>query len=99
MTGIVCKTLSDSPMTSPRKRRLAALAARPDSEIDVSDIRLLIEKFRESAVRKPLYRLPGYVRAETAAKRGSIVMVRGLAPRSIAAVRCEPLLCKLAFRE
>src|SRR5260370_42642114 len=37
MTKLVRKTLTDSPMTPARKRRLAGLAKRPDSEIDFSD--------------------------------------------------------------
>jgi len=52
----VRKTLADSPMTSARKRKLARLAARPDSEIDFSDIPPLNESFWKNAVRNPFYR-------------------------------------------
>jgi len=52
----VRKTLADSPMTSARKRNLAQLAARPDSEIDFSDIPPLKESFWKNAVRNPFYR-------------------------------------------
>jgi uncharacterized protein (DUF4415 family) len=38
------------------KRRLKALAARPDSEIDLSDIPELTEDFFKNAVRNPFYR-------------------------------------------
>jgi len=43
-------------MTAARKRRLAKLAARPDSAIDFSDIPELTEKFWRTAVRNPFYR-------------------------------------------
>ena len=56
MKTIVRKTLSDSPMTLARRRKLAALAERPDSEIDFSDIPPLTDKFWENAVRNPFYR-------------------------------------------
>ncbi len=56
MKSIVRKTLSDSPMTLARRRKLAALAERPDSEIDFSDISPLTDKFWENAVRNPFYR-------------------------------------------
>jgi uncharacterized protein (DUF4415 family) len=52
----VRKTLTDSPMTSARKRRLAKLGARPDSEIDLSDIPPLKKSFWKNAVRNPFYR-------------------------------------------
>jgi len=50
------KRLADGPMTSARKRKLARLAARPDSEIDFSDIPRLNESFWKNAVRNPFYR-------------------------------------------
>ena len=50
------KTLADSPMTPARKRKLAQLAERPDSEIDFSDIPPLKESFWKNAVRNPFYR-------------------------------------------
>jgi uncharacterized protein (DUF4415 family) len=56
MTKIVRNRLSDSPMTAARKRRLARLAARPDSTIDFSDLPELGEKFWQNAVRNPFYR-------------------------------------------
>src|SRR5882672_3143492 len=56
MNNIVRKSLSDSPMTARRKRRLGKLAKRPDSAIDFSDIPKLTEKFWENAVRNPFYR-------------------------------------------
>jgi hypothetical protein len=56
MKKLVRKNLSDSPMTPARKRRLAKLAARPDSEIDFSDIPPLKESFWKNAIRNPFYR-------------------------------------------
>jgi uncharacterized protein (DUF4415 family) len=56
MTKIVKKNLSDSHLTPGRKRRLAKLARRPDSEIDVSEIPELTEEFWQNAVRNPFYR-------------------------------------------
>jgi len=38
MTKLVRKTLADNPMTPARRRKLARLAAQPDSAIDYSDI-------------------------------------------------------------
>jgi uncharacterized protein (DUF4415 family) len=43
-------------MTAARKRRLAQVAARPDSKIDLSEIPPLKESFWENAVRNPFYR-------------------------------------------
>lgn len=56
MKRLVRKALTDSPMTPARKRRLARLANRPDSEIDLSDIPPLKESFWKNAVRNPFYR-------------------------------------------
>jgi uncharacterized protein (DUF4415 family) len=56
MRKLVRKTLADSPMTPARKRRLARLAAQPDSEIDFSEIPPLNESFWKNAVRNPFYR-------------------------------------------
>jgi uncharacterized protein (DUF4415 family) len=56
MTKIVRKKLSTSSITAARKRRLAKLAARPDSAIDFSDIPELTEKFWRNAIRNPFYR-------------------------------------------
>jgi uncharacterized protein (DUF4415 family) len=43
-------------LTPARKRKLAKLAERPDSEIDYSDIPPLTEEFWRNAVRNPFYR-------------------------------------------
>jgi uncharacterized protein (DUF4415 family) len=43
-------------MTSTRKRKLAQLASRPESEIDFSDIPPLKESFWKDAIRNPFYR-------------------------------------------
>ena len=43
-------------MTSVRKRKLARLAAQPDSQIDFSEIPPLTEKFWKNAVRNPFRR-------------------------------------------
>jgi uncharacterized protein (DUF4415 family) len=50
------KTITGVPMTAARKRKLAELAARPEGEIDYSDIPPLTERFWENAVRNPFYR-------------------------------------------
>jgi uncharacterized protein (DUF4415 family) len=44
------------PLTEKQKAELAALAARPDSEIDYSDIPPLTEEFWKNAVRGRFYR-------------------------------------------
>jgi uncharacterized protein (DUF4415 family) len=56
MAKLVRQTLSDSPTTPARKRKLAQLAERPDAEIDYSDIPPLKDSFWKNAVRTPLYR-------------------------------------------
>jgi uncharacterized protein (DUF4415 family) len=56
MTKPVRKTLADNPITPARRRKLARLAERPDSEIDFSDIPPLEESFWKNAVRNPFYR-------------------------------------------
>jgi len=56
MKKIVRKTLTDRKLTARQKWELAKVAARPDSEIDYSDIPPLGEKFWKNAVRNPLYR-------------------------------------------
>ena len=56
MTNIVRKTLTDCKITPKQKRELAKLAARPDSEIDFSEIPELTESFWQNAVRNPFYR-------------------------------------------
>jgi uncharacterized protein (DUF4415 family) len=56
MSKVIRKTLADSPMTAACKRRLAQVAARPDSKIDLSEIPPLKASFWENAVRNPFYR-------------------------------------------
>ena len=56
MKKLVRTTLAANPMTSARKRELAELAARPDSEIDLSEMPELDESFWKNAVRNPFYR-------------------------------------------
>ena len=56
MSKIVRRTLTDSPMTAARRRKLAKQAERPDSEIDFTDIPRLKESFWKNAVRNPFYR-------------------------------------------
>jgi uncharacterized protein (DUF4415 family) len=56
MTKIVRKNLSSSTISAIRKRRLSKVAQRPDSEIDLSDIPELTERFWQNAVRNPFYR-------------------------------------------
>ena len=56
MTKTVRKTLSDIRLNASRKRRLAKLAARPDSAIDFSDIPELTGKFWQNAIPNPFYR-------------------------------------------
>lgn len=56
MSKFVRRTLADTPMTPARKRKLARLAAQPDSKIDFSEIPPLEESFWKNAVRNPFYR-------------------------------------------
>ena len=56
MSKLVHRTLADRPMTPARKRKLARLAAQPDSQIDFSEIPPLTEKFWKNAVRNPFRR-------------------------------------------
>jgi uncharacterized protein (DUF4415 family) len=56
MTKIVRKGLSDVRLSAKEERQLRKLAQRPDSEIDLSDIPELTEKFWRNAVRNPFYR-------------------------------------------
>lgn len=58
MKKVVTKTLAEVPMTPARKRNLAALAARPDSEIDLSDIPELTDSFFKNATKNPYYLAP-----------------------------------------
>jgi uncharacterized protein (DUF4415 family) len=56
MRKLVHRTLADRPITSARKRKLARLAAQPDSQIDFSEIPQLTEKLWKTAVRNPFRR-------------------------------------------
>jgi uncharacterized protein (DUF4415 family) len=56
MTKIVRKSLADIKMTPARRRKLARLSERPDSEIDFSDIPELTEDFWRNAKPSPFYR-------------------------------------------
>ena len=56
MTKIVRQTLADAKLTAKQLQELRRLAARPDSEIDLSDIPEATEKFWKNAVRNPWYR-------------------------------------------
>ena len=56
MRKLMHRTLADRPMTSARKRKLARLAAQPDSQIHFSEIPPLREKFWKNAVRNPFRR-------------------------------------------
>jgi uncharacterized protein (DUF4415 family) len=52
----VKRTAAGKPLTGQQRKEIAALAARPDSEIDFSDIPRLPESFWKNAVRNPFYR-------------------------------------------
>ena len=56
-------------LTEERKAELMALAERPDTEIDYSDIPPLDESFWKQAVRNPFYRptkpMPLYASIQT----------------------------------
>jgi uncharacterized protein (DUF4415 family) len=56
MKKLVRKTLANSPMTAARRRKLAHLAAQPDSKIDLSEMPELTASFWKNAVRNPFYR-------------------------------------------
>ena len=56
MSKLVHSVIAERPMTPARKRKLAKLAQRPDSEIDFSEIPPLEESFWKDAVRNPFYR-------------------------------------------
>jgi uncharacterized protein (DUF4415 family) len=56
MGKIVRRAWGESRLTEERKRELAELAKRPDSEIDFSDIPELTEKFWKNAVPNPFYK-------------------------------------------
>ncbi|MBZ5630560.1 MAG: BrnA antitoxin family protein [Acidobacteriia bacterium] len=56
MSKVVRKTLTECKPTARRKRELGKLSARPDGEIDLSDIPELTDRFWQNAVRNPFYR-------------------------------------------
>jgi uncharacterized protein (DUF4415 family) len=56
MRKIVGKALTEHKLTARQKREPAKRAAKPDMEIDYSDIPPLSEKFWKNAVRNPFYR-------------------------------------------
>lgn len=56
MRKSVKKVAPSKPLTAKQRREIAAIAARPDSEIDYSDIPRLPESFWKDAVRNPFYR-------------------------------------------
>jgi uncharacterized protein (DUF4415 family) len=56
MGKIVRKTLNEVRLSDKRRHELAALAARPDSEIDLSDIPEATEEFWKNAVPNPFYK-------------------------------------------
>lgn len=45
-----------APLTAEQKAELAALAALPDRDVDVSDVPPLTEAFWQNAVRNPFYK-------------------------------------------
>ena len=56
MKKIVRKTMAECKAMPGRKRELAKLAAMPDSDIDLSELPELMEKFWQNAVPNPFYR-------------------------------------------
>ena len=56
MKKLVRKTLTNSPITPARQRKLTDLASRTDAAIDFSDIPPLEESFWKNGVRNPFYR-------------------------------------------
>lgn len=52
----VKRVATGSSLTPRQRREIAAIAAKPDSEIDYSDIPRLRESFWKSARRNPFYR-------------------------------------------
>jgi len=52
----VKRTANSRPLTAQQRRKIAAIAAMPDGEIDFSDIPRLSESFWKRAVRNPFYR-------------------------------------------
>ena len=56
MKKSVKRIATDRPLTARQRRKVAAMAAKPDNEIDYSDIPRLSENFWKNAVRNPFYR-------------------------------------------
>lgn len=56
MGKIVKRAWGESRISEKRKRELAVLAERPDSEIDFSDVPELTEEFWQNAVPNPFYK-------------------------------------------
>ncbi len=56
MGRIIRRTADECRLTEQDKQRLAALAERPDSEIDFSDIPPLTEEFWQNAVPNPFFK-------------------------------------------
>jgi uncharacterized protein (DUF4415 family) len=56
MGRIVRRTLEECKLTDQRKQELREMAARPDSEIDLSDIPEATEQFWKNAIPNPFYR-------------------------------------------
>src|SRR5579863_9227140 len=52
----VRQTTGPSPLTPAQRREVAQLAAKPDRQIDYSDIPQLPPSFWKNAVRNPFYR-------------------------------------------
>jgi uncharacterized protein (DUF4415 family) len=52
----IVRRAAGTPLTEQQRQKLKALAARPDSEIDTSDIPELSDKLWKTAVRNPFYR-------------------------------------------
>jgi uncharacterized protein (DUF4415 family) len=52
----VKKVAAGRPLTPRQRREIAKLAAKPDSEIDYSDIPRLSETFWKNAMHNPFYR-------------------------------------------
>jgi uncharacterized protein (DUF4415 family) len=52
----VKRTANGKPLTTRQRREIRAIAARPDGEIDFSDIPRLPESFWKNAARNPFYR-------------------------------------------
>lgn len=48
--------VNPSPLTEAQKAEVAALKARPEGDVDTSDIPELTEKFWQNAVRNPYFK-------------------------------------------